>query len=414
MLAARLKIQTFLLFISHFFNFAGYYFLLVILSNLGMIAFSRTLTIPIRVSIIACLCCILLMSGKVYVRPTTRWFLLFSGIYVGRIIIDMMNMKVYHIDTSEFLLYFLSFGILPLLIISSLKLREQDYNAIKWSLLVSGLLLSVVTLVYYRSLIGSVGRISQAISRQENYISPLALSYCGTMSIGIGISYLMQRKVSRWSKFLVFTFILFSLVPFFLGASRGSIFALFFPFVLMFLSRGNSVANIKLLILMLLTAVAGVYLSELFGSSLVSRFTNMKADIAQGNESAIRLEMWKAALLQFADNPIFGDALEVTAFRFYPHNIVLEVLISTGIVGFIPFAALLIHAFKRVIFIFRNEPANSWIGIVFIQSFIQNMFSGSLYGASWFWASLGLLYSYNYLRKKTGSGRQPRRLASPN
>jgi len=401
MLATRLKIQSFLLFISHFFNFAGYYFFLVILSNLGMIAFSRAMTIPIRVLILACLCCILLMNGKVYVRPPIRWFMLFSGIYIGRVIVEMMRMTVYHIDTSEFLLYFLAFGALPLLIVSSMNLCDRDYHVIKWSLLVSGLLLSVATLVYYRGLIGSVGRISEAISREENYISPLALSYCGTLSIGIGISYLMQSKIGRWSKFLVFIFVLFSLVPFFLGASRGSIFALFLPFVIMFLSRGNAVANIRLVVIMLLAGVAGIYLSELFGSSLVGRFTSMKADIAQGNESAIRLEMWKAALLQFADNPIFGDALEVRAFRFYPHNIVLEVLMSTGIVGFIPFAALLIHAFRRTVFIFRNDPANSWMGIVFIQSFIQNMFSGSLYGASWFWASLGLLYSYNYIRKKS-------------
>jgi len=401
MLVTRLKIQSFLLFISHFFNFAGYYFFLVILSNLGMIAFSRAMTIPIRVLILACFCGIVLLSGKVYVRPAIRWFLLFAGIYIGRIISDMMSMKVYHIDTSEFLLYFLAFGALPLLIVSSMKLRDRDYNVIKWSLLVSGLLLSVVTLVYYRSLIGSVGRISEVISRGENYISPLALSYCGTLSIGIGISYLMQREVGRWSKLLVVIFTLFSLVPFFLGASRGSIFALFLPFVIMFLSRGNAVANLRFLLIVLITTAVGVYLSELFGSSLVGRFTSMKSDIAQGNESAIRLEMWKAALLQFADNPILGDALETRAFHFYPHNIILEVLMSTGIVGFIPFAALLIHAFNRTIFIFRNDPANSWMGIVFIQSLMQNMFSGSLYGASWFWASLGLLYSYNYIRKKT-------------
>lgn len=412
MLATRLKIQSFLLFISHFFNFAGYYFFLVILSNLGMIAFSRAMTIPIRVLILVCLCAILLMSGKVYVRPVIRWFMLFSGIYIGRIIVEMMRMTVYHVDTSEFLLYFLAFGALPLLIVSSMELRDRDYQVIKWSLLVSGLLLSIVTLIYYRGLIGSVGRISEVISRRENYISPLALSYCGTMSIGIGISYLMQRKIGRWKKFLVLIFILFSLVPFFLGASRGSIFALFLPFVIMFLSRGNSVANVRLLIIMLFSAVVGVYLSELFGSSLVGRFTSMKTDIAQGTEAAIRLEMWKAALLQFADNPIFGDALEVRAFRFYPHNIILEVLMSTGIVGFIPFAALLIHAFKRAVFIFRNDPANAWMCIVFIQSFMQNMFSGSLYGASWFWASLGLLYSYDYVRKK--AGHVPRVLANQN
>ncbi|WP_298741182.1 O-antigen ligase family protein [uncultured Chitinophaga sp.] len=400
MLVTRARIQSSLLFVSHFFNFAGYYFFLVILSNLGLIALSRSMTIPIRMLILGCFCFILVMRRKVYLRPPIRWFLLFAAIYIGRIIIDMMMMKVYHIDISEFLLYFLAFGAIPLLAISGMKLREYDLDAIKWSMLISGLLLSVMTLLFYRNLIGSVGRISQAISREDNYISPLALSYCGTLSIGIGISYIMQAGVVLRKKLLVMVFVLFSLVPFFLGASRGSIFALFLPFVIMFFSRGNAVANLRLMAVMLIIAVGGVYLSGLFGSSLIERFSSLNTDISRGSESAVRLELWKGALQQFMDNPVFGDALEVRKFRFYPHNVILEVLMATGIVGFIPFVALLIYAFKRTVFIFRNDPANSWLGVVFIQSLMQNMFSGSLYGASWLWVSLGLLCSYEYAAQR--------------
>lgn len=396
----RLKIQSSLLFISHFLNFAGYYAFLLILSNVGLIAFSRGLTIPIRVLILGCLCCIILVNRKVYVKSGARLFLLFAACYITRIIIEMLRMKTFHLDTSEYFLYFIAFGALPLLILSSLRLREQDYNVIKWSLLVSCFLLSVLTLAYYRSLIGTVGRISAAIARDENYISPLALSYCGTLSIGIGINYLLENRAGFRSRLLVLVFIAFSLVPFFLGASRGSIFSLFVPFMVMFLSKGNIVASVRMLFIMLIVAVAGIYLGELFGSSVLNRFLNIGSDIAQNNSSAIRLEMWKAGFNQFLDNPVFGNSLEVDAFQFYPHNIVIEVLLTTGIIGFIPFAALIINGFKRAVFIFRNDPRNGWIGILFIQSFIQNMFSGSIYGASWLWVSLGLLYSFGYVVKQ--------------
>lgn len=400
MLVNRLKIQSFLLFVSHFLNFAGYYFLLVILSNMGMIAFSRGMTIPVRLLILGCLIMILAINRKAYIKPGARWFLLFSGIYIARIITDMLRLKIYHMDTSEFLLYFLSFAFMPLLLTSSLKLQERDYRVIKWSLLLSGLLLSAATLLFYRSLIGTVGRISMAVSRDDNYISPLALSYCGTLSIGIGINHLMQKSREKKYSFLVLMFILISLVPFFLGASRGSIFALLLPFILMILSRGKPAENAKLLFVMFVTVVAGIYLAELFGSSLITRFTRTEDDIAQGNSSAVRLEMWKAGLWQFMDHPLFGDALELDAYKIYPHNIIVEVLLSTGIVGFIPFLAVLFHGFKKVILIFRHDPANGWICIVFIQSLMQNMFSGSIYGGSWLWASLGLLYSYERIRQQ--------------
>src|SRR5699024_9569669 len=54
------------------------------------------------------------------------------------------------------------------------------------------------------------------------------------------------------------------------------------------------------------------------------------------NESPdIRFQFYSMAWNQFLDHPIIGDQIMVNKFRIYPHNFILEVLMSLGIVGII-------------------------------------------------------------------------------
>jgi O-antigen ligase len=404
MLSDRAGTRASLLFVSHFLNFAGYYFFLVILTNMGLIAFSRGMTVPVRLLTLVCLGGIVLLNGRFYLTAAIRPVLVFSCLYIARILIEMVEVSKFHIEPSEFLLYFLAFSALPVIIISGLKLTQRDYNAIRSAILVSSLLLAVATLFFYRQLIGTVGRISLAIASDENYISPLALSYCGTLALGVGITYWMENKLQGWNKLMVSAAVLSSLVPFYLGSSRGSIFALLLPFVIMFMCKKGSASSIRILVILLVTVVGGVYLGHMFGSNIIERFTDIGSDISEGNDEAIRLQMWRSGLEQFFDNPIFGNSLEADKFMMYPHNIIIEVLLSTGIVGLIPFSIIIINGFKRVIFIYKNDPRNAWIAVIFIQSFIQCMFSGAIYTSSWIWCSLGLLYAYGFSAQQQNVG----------
>src|SRR5690606_10275510 len=133
-----------------------------------------------------------------------------------------------------------------------------------------------------------------------------------------------------------------------------SIIALFLPFLLNLLCKKNTGGSLKLLIVMLIVAVLGVYLSAYFGSNIIDRFTKIEDDISQGSSSAVRIDLWREGLRQFADHPIFGSGLEVEKYRFHPHNILIEVLLTTGVIGFIPFSILVFEGFKSAVNIFRN------------------------------------------------------------
>ena len=146
---------------------------------------------------------------------------------------------------------------------------------------------------------------------------------------------------------------------------------------------------------MLLIILTGmIYLSEKMGSSLIDRMTSTSSDMAEGNDSAVRTIMWGNAFNQFANNPIMGDRLKLDGFDIYPHNILFEILQSTGFLGFIPFIILIIKVFSKSFSILKYAPQYSWISVLFIQCFTQNMFSGSIFSASWLMMSMAIVFAF--------------------
>jgi O-antigen ligase len=271
------------------------------------------------------------------------------------------------------------------------------------AVMASFLVMSVLTIIFYREEIFSFARISASISRNENYISPLSLSYSGAMAIGVGSLYLVANRVRL--KFLIFLLatIVLSLVPFYLGASRGSIFAIVVPaIVFAIFSRGG---RFKGWLIVSLFALAGAFYAaaSYMGSAVFDRFMGISEAIETGSSSAARLDMWAAGLEQFAESPLFGSSLQLDLYNAYPHNIIIEALISTGLLGTVPFLMFIFACLYRSFLVARYEPQLFWIPAIFIQGLVQNMFSGAIYFASWMAVGAGLLLSL-------GPIRSPRRL----
>ena len=118
-------------------------------------------------------------------------------------------------------------------------------------------------------------------------------------------------------------------------------------------------------------------------------------DIESGSSSSSRVIIWGHSWNQFLDYPFFGDKLQTNNVDIYPHNILLEILQSVGFIGFIPFVILLGYTFKICFKIFSKFPNYGWIPLIFIQALTQNLFSGAIYTASWFWITMALLIALN-------------------
>jgi len=326
-------------------------------------------------------------------------FVIFSLFYFARISLESISGNNLFMPPMGFFFYFMSFVFLPLVLLSRISFNQHHYKHVFLSMLVGCVATSLLTAYFYNDYVGEVSRISSEVSRDENYISPLSLSYVSVLGIGLALAYLITNKVSLRSSLFLGLVVLVGLVPFFLGASRGSIIALVFPFVVfMFSSKGVSKKFSAVGILVaaaLLLALATLF----FGTGVFDRFFGIANAVEQGSSSAVRLHIWKNDFVRFMDSPIFGFSLQSEYVKTYPHNIFIESLIATGMLGTIPFLCFLMAVFYKSIKIIRASPKDFWVVILFYIGFAQNMFSGAIWSASFLaiGASLILGYRFNFV-----------------
>jgi O-antigen ligase len=115
-----------------------------------------------------------------------------------------------------------------------------------------------------------------------------------------------------------------------------------------------------------------------------------------------RVDLWEGALRQFKTNPIFGDSFINNVGNFYSHNIIMDVLMSVGIVGSIPFFIYFLAPFYYLIRLpSEKKRAISVLFVVFLAALMLYMTSGGLFTAAEFWilsaAVIGI--SQEYLKR---------------
>ena len=407
----KTKINNNLIFTIFLFTFLGYYASLLLFSNFVSFEFSRQLTVPLRLVIVFSLL-MLLITNKFRINnsKSTILFFLFAIVYLIRIFIDFIQSEPYYLSYQNVFFYFISFSVLPFIIIKSIKISKKNIDSIFKSLLIGGISFSILSVIFYTRFIGQVYRLSSTTAGEE-VLSPLALSYCSSLLICVFIFYLLHNKTSFIKKIILLSTILLSTIPFFLGASRGSILAIIISFVIYFFTEIGKKSIFRTILITAIVMISIISLDAYLESGLIGRFTNISKDIESGSSSALRIILWETALNQFADFPIIGDKLRVNNFDGYPHNIIIEVLQTTGIIGFIPFILLIISAWRKLFFIAKYYKEHFWLLVIFIQSFVHHLFSGAIYTGAWLWTSMALVFIlYDYLKLNNDVCSTPQKL----
>src|SRR5690554_5313718 len=175
--ATKDKFFDITLFIPFFFGLGGYYFILILVTNLASNAVSRFFTVPLRIVII--LSFFYLFKKSITTKRINnlgKIFLLFCFLYLFRIGLEYFGHTKFYMSLNSFLMYFLSFVLIPFYFLSKIRFTNLDYNKMFYYVLLGSLGVAILTIFFYGKLIGQVSRISHIISKDENYISPLALS----------------------------------------------------------------------------------------------------------------------------------------------------------------------------------------------------------------------------------------------
>src|SRR5690606_15320911 len=132
-----------------------------------------------------------------------------------------LGRKLY-ISYSQVFFYFLTFGFIPFVTVRHIILSKSILISMKKWFLYSAFLFSSLATWSYAQFIGRVGRLTSGAS-SDDLISPLILSYCSAIVLGVTMNLLLTTNQSLKGKSALAFLALLSLTPFFLGASRGSI-----------------------------------------------------------------------------------------------------------------------------------------------------------------------------------------------
>ncbi len=111
-----------------------------------------------------------------------------------------------------------------------------------------------------------------------------------------------------------------------------------------------------------------------------------------------RQQLWSMAYEEFKHHPFFGGRVEVSGI--YPHNVFLELLMATGIFGFLLFLIILFKSFIRGIRAIKYDKIYMIPFLILINGITQHLFSGSIYDAILLFIPMGMIYSSYIIPEK--------------
>lgn len=104
-----------------------------------------------------------------------------------------------------------------------------------------------------------------------------------------------------------------------------------------------------------------------------------------------RVQSLGGALQQFIEAPISGNALEERTTRNYPHNIVLEALIATGIFGALALVMALVWLLRQTVRLLQARSPYGWLALLFVQYLVGAQMSGAVWSSYQLWTLCGAL-----------------------
>ena len=239
----------------------------------------------------------------------------------------------------------------------------------------------------------------------ENETNDIINSITISVNAALLLIYFMFSSIFKFylitiDKYIIRILILLCIINLILSGSRGPMISMVFIFILMLVQ-----ARKLNLFFFFRSTIFIIIFSFIFFEALNLKLNDLNyvQRIYSNDEITIfkddnRKELYISAYLQFTKNPIFGDKYFEEITKTYPHNIFLEVLMSTGLVGILFF---LLHIFNLVFLYFKNYNIKNNSTFLFYITFFYfscSLFSSSIWGnLEFFIFSALLIYTLDYI-----------------
>ena len=220
----------------------------------------------------------------------------------------------------------------------------------------------------------------------NDLLGPIQFGHLGVTTAVLGIFALVRggKKFRSMYRLIAIVAVPLGVGTVLMAASRAPLIALVVlaPLTIFFASYGRGLKLTSWAIVLSAGAIfavpllvqqvmsRGVDLYTYFGS--VEAFTSSESSL---NRAQLMRDAWHA----FEAHPFLGAGLFETYLHTYPHNVVLEAFMATGVFGGTMMICLVVVSIFKAFQLMHNLPDMSWIPILYLQYLIHLMVSGCLY-----------------------------------
>ena len=373
----------------------GYQILSFLIDFLGIP--SRILTIPFRSLVL--LLSLNIILYKVFVEHERFWlrsgsywflFLIFWTLYSIRLMLDTMIAPVpLKLPVEEYWLYSIGVCLIPTLAFLG-RIDNSTQEKASYFVFALVFLTCILAFLSRHTLMefGSVGRL------RNDYLNPIVIGHAGTSLVIMSMLFILGKKFS-FRTVLPYATLLLGFFIMGLASSRGPFLALIIVSCFMMLSGFQKISKKRILTFLIICFFSIPFLVEkitISESSMTKRIGKI-SEILSGEREEARLMLWADAWEQFLDSPLLGSSLDEKYSMRYPHNVIIESFMATGLFGGVAFTSLVALALIKAWKISIIDPNKAWISLLYIQYLIGAMFSGSLYTNMFMWYSMGSVFS---------------------
>lgn len=383
------------------FLFCGFYTYLVLANSVNIIPTGGGYSAVIRVLFIAaCFACLLnLKYMKIEIFGVIYFLFLLFFLYKLAFFFALGEIS-YGKSHSTLLAYFILYVFLSFHLVYFARFNNQFLNLLNKYLYFFVLIFCMLVTIFFSEYVGHVSRLSTTHVDDESVVSPLILSYNSSILLGFTISLILNTpKTLKVYSLIIFSFVVGG-ITFALGSSRGAIVALIFSIFILTLVMLKKRTAFRLTSSVVIIVIIFGSLVNYLNKSVFNRFTSLAQSISEGSGSSeVRFLMWKNALSVFSDNVLFGGGFSLERFSTHPHNIYFEVLMSSGIIGFLFFIIPLLSVFYFLFLFTRRDNQWAFLLVLYSQNIAASFFSTSIVTAAWLSLSIGLVLSQLKLTK---------------
>jgi O-antigen ligase len=368
---------------------------------------SRTITIPFRALVLGM--SMILIGYNFYLSRDLKFdksdcfFILFWIVYFINVYFSFRNYdfsKEFRLKESEIYLRIIGVVFLPSLAILTLNPKKINYRLVFNSVYI------IIFIILLLNIIKGIDYNYQG--RSSGFLSMYSINF-GHVGVTLAIlslyNLMFNAKKTKYINllmglgFLIGTYILYS------SGTRGPLVAYIVTISYMLYVKKKYYSLSALYLIMAVGIMGLVFLNlkyENIGENgFFARVTNM---VVSGDSSG-RGKIYKDSIHVILENPFFGGRF-VFFDGMYVHNVFLDILMATGLLGMIIFLMFFKNCIKEMIHLKQTVLIKTnviWIHLLFIQYITFAFFSCSLFDTPEFWyltAMIMVLYKSQKNKKE--------------